>query len=85
LFTNYAGNLCERFSFSGADSLKIGFFELADGGTLVLDEIAELDLRVQGKLLRVDHALYFRLGGTKKVPMNPRSLTFPAPPRLPQD
>jgi transcriptional regulator with AAA-type ATPase domain len=63
----------EKGAFSGADSLKIGLFELANGGTLFLDEIGELDLRVQGKLLRVlDDAPYYRLGGTKKVPVDVR-------------
>jgi transcriptional regulator of acetoin/glycerol metabolism len=63
----------EKGAFSGADSLKIGLFELAHGGTLFLDEIGELDLRVQGKLLRIlDDAPYFRLGGTKKVPVDVR-------------
>lgn len=63
----------EKGAFSGADSLKIGLFELAHGGTLFLDEIGELDPRVQGKLLRVlDDAPYYRLGGTKKVPVDVR-------------
>src|SRR5271157_5819674 len=63
----------EKGAFSGADSLKIGLFELAHGGTLFLDEIGELDPRVQGKLLRVlDDAPYYRLGGTRKVPVDVR-------------
>jgi transcriptional regulator with AAA-type ATPase domain len=63
----------EKGAFSGADSRKIGLFELAHGGTLFLDEIGELDPRVQGKLLRVlDDAPYYRLGGTKKVPVDVR-------------
>ena len=63
----------EKGAFSGADSLKVGLFELAHGGTLFLDEIGELDPRVQGKLLRVlDDAPYYRLGGTKKVPVDMR-------------
>jgi DNA-binding NtrC family response regulator len=58
----------ERGAFSGADSMKQGFFELANGGTLFLDEIGELDLKMQVKLLRVlDGTPYYRLGGTKKV------------------
>ena len=66
----------EKGAFSGADSLKIGLFELAHGGTLFLDEIGELDPRVQGKLLRVlDDAPYYRLGGTKKVPVDVRVIT----------
>ncbi|HXO38586.1 MAG TPA: sigma-54 factor interaction domain-containing protein, partial [Candidatus Acidoferrum sp.] len=43
----------EKGAFSGADTQKIGYFEMADGGTLFLDEIGDLDPRVQVKLLRV--------------------------------
>ena len=58
----------EKGAFSGADSMKQGFFELANGGTLFLDEIGELDLKMQVKLLRVlDGTPYYRLGGTRKV------------------
>jgi DNA-binding NtrC family response regulator len=58
----------ERGAFSGADSSKPGLFELAHGGTIFLDEIGDLDLRLQVKLLRVlDGMPYYRLGGTKKV------------------
>src|SRR3954463_6387518 len=54
----------EKGAFSGADNTKKGFFELADGGSLFLDEVGELDTRVQVKLLRVlDGVSYFRLGG----------------------
>jgi transcriptional regulator with PAS, ATPase and Fis domain len=63
----------EKGAFSGADSQKIGYFEMADGGTLFLDEIGDLDPRVQVKLLRVlDGAPYYRLGGNKKVSVNVR-------------
>jgi DNA-binding NtrC family response regulator len=58
----------EKGAFSGADTAKPGLFELASGGTIFLDEIGDLDLRLQTKLLRVlDGAPFFRLGGTKKV------------------
>ena len=58
----------EKGAFSGAESMKQGFFELANGGTLFLDEIGELDLKMQVKLLRVlDGTPYYRLGGTRKV------------------
>ena len=58
----------EKGAFSGADTTKPGLFELAHQGTIFLDEIGELDPRVQVKLLRVlDGAPYYRLGGVKKV------------------
>src|SRR2546430_6252587 len=43
----------EKGAFSGADSMKAGFFEMAHQGTLFLDEIGDLDPRMQVKLLRV--------------------------------
>ncbi|MBW2368592.1 MAG: sigma 54-interacting transcriptional regulator [Deltaproteobacteria bacterium] len=56
----------ERGAFTGADSQRIGRFELADGGTLFLDEIAEISLEVQVRLLRVLQTKEFeRLGGQK--------------------
>ena len=58
----------ERGAFSGADVGKPGLFEMANGGTIFLDEIGDLDARLQTKLLRVlDGVAYFRLGGTRKV------------------
>jgi DNA-binding NtrC family response regulator len=63
----------ERGAFSGADSARAGFFELAHTGSLFLDEVAELEPRLQVKLLRVlDGAPYYRLGGTKKVTVDVR-------------
>ena len=63
----------EKGAFSGADAMKPGMFEIADHGTLLLDEIGELDSRTQAKLLRVlDGAPFFRLGGTKKVVVDVR-------------
>jgi len=63
----------EKGAFSGADGTKPGLFELADQGTLFLDEVGELDARVQAKLLRVlDGAPYYRLGGSNKVSVNVR-------------
>jgi len=63
----------EKGAFSGADTSKPGLFEMAHGGTIFLDEIGELDPRVQVKLLRVlDSVAYFRLGGTKKVSVDVR-------------
>ncbi|HEX3584924.1 MAG TPA: sigma 54-interacting transcriptional regulator [Candidatus Angelobacter sp.] len=63
----------EKGAFSGADTQKIGYFEMADGGTLFLDEIGDLDPKVQVKLLRVlDGVPYYRLGGNKKVDVDVR-------------
>ena len=63
----------EKGAFSGADTQKIGYFEMADGGTLFLDEIGDLDPKVQVKLLRVlDGVSYYRLGGNKKVNVDVR-------------
>jgi sigma-54 specific flagellar transcriptional regulator A len=54
----------EKGAFSGADSPKPGLFELANNGTLFLDEVGELEPKTQVKLLRVlDGAPYYRLGG----------------------
>lgn len=56
----------ERGAFSGAAARKIGRFELAEGGTIFLDEIGELSANLQAKLLRVlqEHT-FERLGGTE--------------------
>src|SRR5260221_12194397 len=63
----------EKGAFSGADSMKPGFFELADKGTLFLDEIGDLDAKAQVKLLRVlDGVPYYRLGGSRKVTADDR-------------
>ncbi len=63
----------EKGAFSGADSLKQGLFELADKGSLFLDEIGELDPKIQVKLLRVlDGVPYYRLGGNRKVSVDVR-------------
>jgi transcriptional regulator with GAF, ATPase, and Fis domain len=56
----------EKGAFTGAASAKAGRFELADRGTLFLDEVAELNAEIQGKLLRVLQTREFeRLGGTR--------------------
>jgi two-component system response regulator AtoC len=63
----------EKGAFNGAESPKQGFFELAQEGTIFLDEICELDSRMQAKLLRIlDGQPWFRLGGTSKVSVHPR-------------
>ncbi|MFH1438557.1 MAG: sigma-54 dependent transcriptional regulator [Pseudomonadota bacterium] len=57
----------EKGAFTGAVIAKKGFFEEADGGTLLLDEIGELELPVQAKLLRVlQGGEYFRVGSTER-------------------
>lgn len=63
----------EKGSFTGAAALKKGKLELADGGTVFLDEIAELELNIQAKLLRVLQEREFeRVGGTRAVKVNVR-------------
>jgi DNA-binding NtrC family response regulator len=58
----------EKGSFTGATARKLGLFELADGGTLFMDEIAELAPRLQAKLLRaLETGSFFRVGATKQV------------------
>jgi DNA-binding NtrC family response regulator len=58
----------ERGAFTGANERKKGLFEMADGGTLMLDEIGELDPSTQAKLLRVlERNEFRRVGGTSKV------------------
>ncbi|KPJ64094.1 hypothetical protein AMK68_02395 [candidate division KD3-62 bacterium DG_56] len=63
----------EKGSFTGADYQKPGRFELADGGTLLLDEIGEVPLDLQVKLLRVLQERQFeRVGGTKSLQVDVR-------------
>jgi len=63
----------ERGAFTGAVSQKAGRFELADKGTLLLDEIGEIPLELQPKLLRVLQDQEFeRLGGTKSIRVDVR-------------
>ncbi|HKY26859.1 MAG TPA: sigma-54 dependent transcriptional regulator [Pyrinomonadaceae bacterium] len=63
----------ERGSFTGASDRREGKFELADGGTVFLDEIGELPLAVQGKLLRaIEEKVVDRIGGRAPVPVNVR-------------
>ena len=63
----------ERGSFSGAHERRTGKFELAQGGTLLLDEVSELSLELQARLLRVlqERELY-RVGGTVAVGLDVR-------------
>src|SRR4051812_16057545 len=63
----------EKGAFSGADVAKPGLFEMAHQGTIFLDEIGELDPKMQVKLLRVlDGVPYYRLGGVRKVSVDVR-------------
>jgi DNA-binding NtrC family response regulator len=63
----------ERGAFTGAEARKLGRFELAGGGTIVLDEVAALDPAVQAKLLRVlEERRFERLGGTETIRMEAR-------------
>jgi DNA-binding NtrC family response regulator len=65
----------ERGAFPGADERKLGLMELAAGGTLFLDAIAELSPKLQGKLLRaLDQLSFYRVGGTQKVEVDVRIL-----------
>ena len=65
----------ERGAFPGADERKLGLMELAAGGTLFLDDIAELSPKLQGKLLRaLDQLSFYRVGGTQKVEVDVRVL-----------
>lgn len=58
----------EKGSFTGADKLRIGRFEQASGGTIFLDEIGEINLRLQTKLLRVlEEKSFERVGGNKTI------------------
>jgi DNA-binding NtrC family response regulator len=58
----------ERGAFTGATARKLGKFEIADGGTVFLDEIGELPLEMQAKLLRVlEQQEFMRVGGTATI------------------
>jgi len=63
----------ERGAFTGADSKRIGRFEEAHGGTLFIDEIGELPLELQPKLLRVlEKREIRRVGGSQVIPVDVR-------------
>src|ERR687883_25945 len=62
----------ERGAFTGATERRPGKFELASGGTVFLDEIGEMPLAVQGKLLRaIEEKEVDRVGGPAPVPLHP--------------
>jgi two-component system response regulator AtoC len=63
----------ERGAFTGAFQKKAGMFEIADGGTILLDEIGDMDVRLQAKLLQVlqDHE-FQRIGGRETIKVDVR-------------
>ncbi len=63
----------EKGAFTGAVARRIGKFEEADGGTLLLDEISEMDIRLQAKLLRaIQEREIDRVGGTRPIKVDIR-------------
>lgn len=65
----------ERGAFTGAVARRIGKFEEANGGTLLLDEISEMDVRLQAKLLRaIQERIIDRVGGSQPVKVDIRIL-----------
>lgn len=63
----------EKGSFTGADAKKFGKFELADGGTIFLDEVGDMDFILQSKLLRaIEESEIERVGGVKTIKVDVR-------------
>jgi len=63
----------EKGAFTGANAKKLGRFELANGGTLLLDEVTEIPILLQAKLLRaIQEQEFERVGGTKPVKVDVR-------------
>lgn len=66
----------EKGAFTDARDRKLGLFEMAQNGTIFLDEIGELPLKLQSKLLRaLEYRRFKRLGGTKEIVFNARIVT----------
>ena len=66
----------EKGAFSGAAQKKIGKFELAGDGLIFLDEIGDMDINLQAKLLRVlEEKTFERIGGLKQIPFNARVIS----------
>jgi two-component system, NtrC family, response regulator AtoC len=67
----------EKGAFTDAKASRKGLFELADGGTVVLDEIGELPLSLQAKLLRfLEERRFRRLGGVREIPVDVRIIAL---------
>jgi DNA-binding NtrC family response regulator len=65
----------ERGAFTSADAPRVGRFELAEGGTILLDEVTEIDLPLQAKLLRVlQERAYERVGSSRTIRADVRVL-----------
>ncbi len=63
----------EKGSFTGAHERKLGLIEIANHGTLLLDEVGELPFSLQRRLLRViESGMFFRVGGTREVAVDVR-------------
>ena len=63
----------EKGAFTGANTKRVGWFEVADGGTIFLDEIGELPLQLQAKLLRIlEEQTFARLGSSRTIKVDVR-------------
>jgi two-component system response regulator AtoC len=66
----------EKGAFTDAKERKIGLFEIANGGTIFLDEIGDLDLNLQGKILKViEEKTFRRIGGVETIKFEGRIIT----------
>lgn len=66
----------EKGAFTDAKTSKKGLFELADGGTVFLDEIGDMEIGMQAKLLRfLEDRTFRRIGGTKSMPVDVRIIS----------
>jgi DNA-binding NtrC family response regulator len=66
----------EKGAFTDAKTQKRGLFEMSDGGTIFLDEIGDMDLGMQAKLLRIlEERTFRRVGGTKEIPVDVRIIS----------
>jgi two-component system nitrogen regulation response regulator NtrX len=65
----------EKGAFTGATGTRVGKFELADGGTIFLDEVGDMSLNAQAKVLRaLEEGKIERVGGSRLIPVNVRVL-----------